>query len=132
MNVIHHLDFLPRSMTALIKKLSSWNADCSIPQFIGSTPNPLVAFCSMEESSSWNHSIAYDLKSQIVLTDPSPRLGKLSEGCRGRRGGITSRGRGRKSKLDHAKVKALFDQVVGTQLSITRALRESGPFRVDS
>ena len=56
----------------------------------------------------------------------------MSEGNRGRGGGTSSRGQGRKSKLDHAKEKALFHQVAGTQLSTTGVLRESGPLSVGS
>lgn len=131
-NVLHDLNLMPQSMPALNKILSSRNVECTIPKIIGSTPAPLVAFCSMEGSSSGNNSIAYDLTSQTFLVDPSPGLGKLSKSSRGRGGGFSSRGQGRKSKMDHAKVKALFDQEVGTHHSITGALRASDPLWVGS
>lgn len=129
---LHDLNLLPLSMSALNKPLYSRNVDCYIPKIIGLTLDPLVAFCFSDGSSSGNNSIAYDLRSQIVLAEPSTDLGKMSKGSRGRGGGTSSRGRGRKSKLDHAKEKALFDQAEGTQLSITRVLRESNPLSVCS
>ena len=38
-------------------------------------------------------------------------------------GSVAGRNRGRRSNLDHAKEKALFDCAAGTQLTIQRVLR---------
>lgn len=65
----------------------------------------------------------------MVLQDSPVGLGILSRKERGRGGGHAGRGRGRRSHLDMAKENALFDCVVGTQLTIHRVLRASDPQR---
>lgn len=128
LHLTHEMDVISSSMTALSINPPANNVACIIPLACATSPEPLVSIS--EDSTSGSSFITYSLRNRSVILDPSPGLGKKSIHEKGKGGGTMAKGRGRKYKMDHAKVKALYDQAVGTERSITGALRASGPMEM--
>ena len=128
MHLSHDLDVISSSMSALSINPPANNVVCNIPSVCATSSEPLVSIS--DDSTSGSSYIAYGLMNREVISDPSLGLGNLMTLDKAKGGGASAKGRGRKSKMDHAKLKALFDQAAGTQCSITRALRASGPIEV--
>lgn len=103
------------------------NEICSIPIIQSVVPDPLVTQCSMEDHSSEDGRVLYDLWIRTVLTDTPLGLSVSYGNGRGRGGGHAGRGRGRRSQMDMAKERALLDCAAGTQLTIHRVLRATDP-----
>lgn len=124
---LHDINFLSQSPSLSIRSTTSQNLGCSLPMNVETIPEPLVAFCTSDSNSSEENNVIYGLRSRVVLTDSPLGLSKFTGNNRGRGGGPLSRGRGRKSNLTHAKEKSLFDQAVGTQLTLHGVLRATNP-----
>lgn len=116
-----------RSPSPLTRSSPSQNVGFSMPMINNAVPNTLVASCSSKSLSLEDSRIHYSLRNILVLLDSPLGLGKILANGRGRGGGLVSRGHGRRSQMDLAKEKALFNHVARTQLTIQRVLRALDP-----
>lgn len=91
---------------------------CSIPHAKCVVPEPLVASKEIDSLSSEESKILYALRSRDILAKAHMGLGACIDKVRGRGGNVSGRNRGIRSNIDHAKEKALFNCVIGTQLTI--------------
>lgn len=126
--VITMNDIIPSQNPSLPTRMSHpRKVSCFIPLLNNVILEPLVASSTSESLSSKDSRILYALRIKLVLLDSPSGLGDFIGKERGQGGGLAGRGRGKRFHMDIEKEKALFDCVVGTQLTIQMVLRESNP-----
>ena len=97
--------------------------NCSIPSPNIGIPDPLVALSEDDSHSSEDSKVLYALRNRVILVESPMGLGIGIEKDKGHRGCVGGRSQGRRSIMDHARERALYDCAVGTQLTIQKVLR---------
>lgn len=96
---------------------------CFIPPPMNVIPDLLMASKEADSLSSEDSKVLYALKNRDILVETPMGLGAGDGKEKGRGGSVARRNHGRRSHMDHAKERALFDCATGTQLTIQKVLR---------
>lgn len=86
-------------------------------------PDPLVASSEADSHSSEDSKVLYALRNRVVLAESQMGFGIGAEKDKGPGGSVAGRSRGRRSHMDYARERALFDCATSTQLIIQKVLR---------